>query len=139
MFKVGDDIKLPSQMCSGGKVVKIEEIKRDGYQNVTFVRFRRYADKYQDTCGASEHLVELNILDKSNNNQNTMNILEKFKLLGLGEPEKTFRILGIQNDKGELTGEGKALYEAWRFEQDKKDFSAAVCTPLMTELEKEKK
>lgn len=67
-----------------------------------------------------------------------MNIIERFKLFGLGEPEKSFRILGIQNDKGELTSDGKALYDAWKFEQDKKAFNEAVVAPLMAELEKEK-
>lgn len=72
-------------------------------------------------------------------NQTIMsNLKQLWQSLTLQEPEKTFSKVGITDMEGNLTVEGKALYEQWRFEQDKAQFKTEVADKLLAEQEKKK-
>lgn len=131
MFKVGDKVRVLDKSHRApnyhvGYEFIIDSISYYPDDNIAFPGSDRSGMYFSD----------LELVNDINNK--IMNILEKFKLLGLGEPEKTFRKLGIQDEKGQLTSDGKALYEAWKFEQDKAAFKTIVCEPLLAEQEAEK-
>ena len=67
-----------------------------------------------------------------------MNLKEKFLVAFLGEPEKSFRKLGITNGDNLLTAEGKELYDNWKFQKDKEAFKTEVVDGLLKEVEAEK-
>ena len=142
-FIVGDRVNVIGNILNApdsaniGYIGTIKLIYSSSYSSHNYIGVL-----YQLDNGRFVYEKDLQLISSSetiSEKNNKMNILEKFKLLGLNEPEKTFRILEIQNNKGELTEDGKKLYDAWRFEKDKKEFSTAVAEPLLKEMEANKK
>lgn len=81
---------------------------------------------------------QLTLIERENSMKN-MSLVQSFKLLLKTEPEKTLMKVGITDEQDNLTTDGKALYDAWKFQQDKAAFTAAVATPLLADQEAEKK
>lgn len=67
------------------------------------------------------------------------NMYEKFKISLMGEPKKTFVKTGIMDVEGNLTSDGRKIYEAWKFKKDEEAFNSEVATPLLAEQEKDNK
>ena len=147
-LKIGDRIIPPLNACSNGRncIITNIEYKNNEISKLFYDVCDNNWDKVgNDTCSTCSSTDWENIKIISTEKQNNLvgktmsTLIQKFKMLGLGEPEKTLRLVGIQDEKGDLTEDGKALYNAWKFEQDKKAFSDAVATPLLAEQEKDKK
>lgn len=79
------------------------------------------------------------LINKTNNNQSTMNLKEKFLLALKSEPEKSFRRLGITNGDDMLTTEGTELFLNFLFEKNKTEFKKEVVDSIIAEEEKAKK
>ena len=63
-------------------------------------------------------------------------IREKFALMLAGEPEKTFRKLGITNGDNLLTEDGATVFLSWLLKANGDAFKKEVCDP-MVEADKE--
>ncbi len=144
-LKVGDKVILALHMCSGGCSAIITSVayEKGELMRLEFDFVASDGHTYKDNCsGCKSAWPEIKLISsgKQNNSLGKImsSLLEKAKMLVLGEPEKTFRKLAIQDDKGDLTTEGRALYESWKFEKDKAAFKTEVCEPLLAELEAEK-
>lgn len=67
---------------------------------------------------------------------NNMSMLEKFKLLTMGEPQKTFVKAGIADSDGELNTEGKELFTAFLLAKHGDEFKKNVVDKLIEEDKK---
>lgn len=77
------------------------------------------------------------VLFKSTNNKNmASNLIEKFKIALMGEPEKSFITKGITDISGNLTPDGEELYRMWQFEKDKKAFNDEVVSKIEVDEKK---
>ena len=68
-----------------------------------------------------------------------MNILEKFKVSLMGEPEKSFRLSGITNGDDLLTSDGTQIFLSWMLKKHGDDFKKEVVDGLLKEDEKKAK
>ena len=68
-----------------------------------------------------------------------MNLVQKLWAIRTAEPEKTFKKLGIIDDRNNITIEGERLFMSWLFEKNKVEFKKDVCDELLAEQKKEEK
>lgn len=80
---------------------------------------------------------ELKLINKKGTTN--MGLKQTWNAIKRGEPEKTFFKLGITDENDELTADGMALYQNWRFQQDKAQFKTDVADPIVEAQEEEKK
>lgn len=123
-FKVGDIIEVVGREGQdqwridsiGSTGAKITCVKDGNMWNVGYTT--------TSTLGNSWRIIK-------SNNKSVANLIEKFRLLGKGEPEVSFIKAGVQTMDGSLTAEGKALYDAWKFEKDKEAFNTEVVQKIL--------
>ncbi len=147
-FKVGDKIitnasgdeHLPGNITSGTKLT-------GGYCLVTGYKSNGYVaydilDSNGKIIGCS-HAWEENDFDIFNTYSNTsMSLLTSARNLFLAEPDKTFRKVGIQDDKGNFSDDAKTLFieNLMRTDAAKTDgYLQVTATALLKEQEAEKK
>ena len=66
--------------------------------------------------------------------KSTMNsLVSKVADLFITEPQKTFRKLGITDDRNNLTEQGEMVFINWLFTQNQDAFNTAIATPLLAE------
>jgi len=70
------------------------------------------------------------------NQNNNMNLKEKFVTLFISEPEKSFRKIGITNGDGILTEDGQKVFLGWLLKQNGDAFKKEVVDPMIAEEEK---
>lgn len=148
-LKVNEVVIMPKDCCSGGKICRITWIDKNPAGDVIQLKWDvldpvTLEKVCTDYCtGHAAIFRDIIYYDASKKNNGGVtkimsSLLDKVKLLTLGEPEKTFRKLGIQDSNGDLTVEGKALYDAWKFKKDQDAFRLEVADPLLKEMEDEK-
>lgn len=67
------------------------------------------------------------------NNKNNMNIIKKFKLLTLGEPQKSFVEKGVTDLEGTLTNDGKELFSQYLLNKFGNDFKSEVVDKIIVD------
>lgn len=71
--------------------------------------------------------------------KSTMNsLVSKVADLFITEPQKTFRKLGITDDRNNLTEQGEMVFINWLFTQNQDAFNTAIATPLLAEQNSKK-
>jgi len=85
----------------------------------------------------------LEIINKSLTPTLMFNLIPSFKALFRTEPQKSYIELGITDNQGVLTQEGRELYQQYTFEQSclttDSDFYKNIVKPLMDKKNEEKK
>lgn len=137
---VGDKVKIKPSDCSDsfeGYIGEIDSLafyvwqdEKDGakgyfYPSTRGFKYSWYVRKADD--GTVEVL---------SSKKNIMtNVLEKFKVSLLPEPEKTFRKLGLIDGDNMLTNDGTTLMMNFLLNKHKKEFNDEVVSKLVDEKE----
>ena len=128
-FKEGDKIRMKST-CSDCYVDQVYSlVDYEGSLTVNGPKFPYSACQ----CRGEWELIK----DKRNI---MTNLLSKFKNMNLGEPDKSFLKVGVTDDKGDVTEEGKSVFNQFLFDKYKDEFNEKVVQPLLEadkELDKE--
>lgn len=82
------------------------------------------------TCSGQWKLVE------SSNNIIMSNLVEKFALAVMTEPNKSLRKAGITNGDNLLTEEGQRVFLSWLLSKNAAEFKTEVVDPILAEEEK---
>lgn len=152
-FKVGDVVRYKKEWESLSPKAQ-KDLKEDVFTIACAHEDRRryhlytkkeirskYGCTYGDTCktgswGADDNELELVSTKKTKTFMS--NIIDKVKMLTIGEPTKTFIKAGISDLDGNLNADGKQLF--WNFMLSKfgAEFKTEVVDKVAAEIEKEK-
>ena len=85
-------------------------------------------------------LYEPNKLNQSNANKTTMiNLRTSYNNIFKKEPQKSFEKLGITDENGFLTTDGRAIFDKWRLKRNQDEFFKEIVEPMKKQMEKDKK
>lgn len=127
MFKIGDKVKVIGNTCAHGSPIGRELTLKIRYGSDAWLVVET-SNYYKDN--------DLELLTK---NKTIMeNIKDKFVLAFLGEPEKTFRKVGITNGDGFLTPDGQGVFLAWLLKANGDKFKTEVADDMLKSIEADK-
>ncbi len=121
-----------SGVFEGKEYMALDNQYVSGNNNDVFIRVQELeGNRNSFTCYASR----LQLINSISNPTN-MNLQEKFVEATLGEPEKSFRKVGVTDSRGLLTVEGSAIFANWLFGQHQDVFKKEVVDPILKEEKK---
>ncbi len=90
-----------------------------------------------DFCSAHSLVESDFILINSNNQNNNMNITEKFALMFKAEPQKSFIKAGITDSNDVLTADGTTVFLSWLLKKNADAFKTEVVDPMLADEAKD--
>jgi hypothetical protein len=130
-FKVGDIVK------NNGSGVACSSVLPDDGTVLTVVNdggtLQVKRNGSNCSCQSGWELVS------SNNNFMVEGLIAAFKGLTVGEPQKSFRKLGITDEQDLMTTDGSRIFLSWLLTRYADDFSKEVVDGLKKQDEEEKK
>ena len=138
-FKVGDRVKRIEDSNIGNRAYSSKDLL-NGENGFTIVKINPYR---QDSIHchydySTDDWIEENDLELIDNKLSNMNLKEKFVTAFLGEPEKSFRKVGVTNGDGVLTIEGQEIFLSWLLKGNGEKFKTEVVDVLLEEEKKDK-
>lgn len=120
MFKIGDKVEIiKDECCHGLRIGTIVTLKS---------KYSGYSDRWnQDGNGSYVTDEDIQLIDNNNN----MDIKEKFLLAFKSEPEKTFRKAGITGANDFLTEDGQKVFLSWLLKKNGEAFKSEVVDELV--------
>ena len=150
-FKFGDRVRVLRNNCGGNSVgdeFMVSE-RTGGYIEMSGGEICVYPptgvfnlESELELVTCEEHrggAIKNNDSIQVNKEDDTMDLLKKFADALMGEPEKSLQKYGVTDERGNLTSQGAALYQNWKFKQDLEAFQKDVLAVLIKADKKSKK
>lgn len=135
-FKIGDRVQISCTKYNpelDGSIAVVSNIRDDGF----YIRVNWETGPNKGLKNDGDYESKNFILIVPFTYMSSNSLTEKFQSLFVKEPEKSFRKLGITNDKSELTKEGQDLFLAWLFKSSQTEFKKEVVDPLLAAEEQD--